>query len=673
MSSTVAAAKSIKSISKVCLSARSIKNISSFRSLSTAAERLDLPSASGYQSENSFSYDYRNPGDFQKNSSPISGYGHHPVGPNGISNGYNGQNTGGLEGNSTGVGNSSSGGWVEGYGGVYQNRGAGDKANSHGFWERDGNRLPQSSSALPTMNSAGFDQIQSGVSTERFRNGIERTSPNSNGYQSGPYARGSENKFQQSVNNAGGNHWQNVSGPQEANTRNMWKSGSFHSANQQRSYGEQNQINLDNPQSGSIGSQGASHSQSNGGSFGTPESAGPVGSIEEFDVFCREGKVKEAVEVLALLEKSGVHIDMTRYVQLMQLCGDAKATEEARAVHENIIGCMSPVTVYIHNRVLEMFFKCGLTDEASAIFNKMVERNMTTWDTLITGLANNGLGEEAIDIFTKFKDSGFKPDGQMFISVFSACGVVSDAHEGMLHFKSMAKDYGIIPSMEHYVSVVDMLGRVGHLDEALEFIEKMPFQPGVEVWETLMNLCRIHGESELGERCAELVGELDPSRLNEQSRSGLVPVNTSEMAKEEEKKKAAKKNLLEARSTVHEYRAGDTSHPETDRIYAQLRGLRSLMKEAGYVAETRFVLHDIDQESKEDALLAHSERLAVSYGLLSSPARSPIRVIKNLRVCGDCHNALKILSKIVGREFIMRDAKRFHHFKDGVCSCRDYW
>ncbi|RVW54031.1 Pentatricopeptide repeat-containing protein, mitochondrial [Vitis vinifera] len=97
------------------------------------------------------------------------------------------------------------------------------------------------------------------------------------------------------------------------------------------------------------------------------------------------------------------------------------------------------------------------------------------------------------------------------------------------------------------------------------------------------------------------------------------------------------------------------------------------MKEAGYVPETRFVLHDIDQEGKEEALLAHSERLAVAYGLLSSPARSPIRVIKNLRVCGDCHTALKIISKLVGRELIIRDAKRFHHFKDGLCSCRDYW
>ena len=218
-----------------------------------------------------------------------------------------------------------------------------------------------------------------------------------------------------------------------------------------------------------------------------------------------------------------------------------------------------------------------------------------------------------------------------------------------------------------------MLGSIGYLDEAFEFIEKMPLEPSVNIWETLMDLCRVHGHMELGDRCAELVEQLDPSRMNEQLKAGLLPVKPSDLAKQKEKKKLASQSLLEVRSWVHEYRAGDRSHPNTDKLYAELRHLREQMKEAGYIPETRFVLHDIDHESKEEALLAHSERLAIANGLLNSPVRSPIRIIKNLRVCGDCHTALKVISKIVGRELIIRDAKRFHHFKDGLCSCRDYW
>lgn len=397
------------------------------------------------------------------------------------------------------------------------------------------------------------------------------------------------------------------------------------------------------------------------------------GSLEELDNFCMEGKLKEAVEILGLLEKQHIQVDLPRYLQLIHQCGEAKELEEARIIHEHVLRYLSPLKVSTYNRILEMYSKCGSMDDAFKVFDDMPQRNLTTWDTMITWLAKNGFAEDSIDLFTKFKKTGLKPDGQMFIGVFAACSMLGDSDEGILHFESMSKDYGIVPSMAHYVSVVDMFGSIGHLDEALQFVENMPVEPSTDVWETLMNLCRIHGNIELGDRCAELVEQLDPSRLNEQSKAGLVPVKASDLAKEKEKKKLANQNLLEVRSRVHEYRAGDTSHPESDKVYALLRGLKSQMKEAGYIPETRFVLHDIDQEGKEDALLAHSERLAVAYGLLSSSARSPIRVIKNLRVCGDCHTALKIISKIVGRELIIRDAKRFHHFKDGLCSCRDYW
>ncbi|KAL1323294.1 hypothetical protein HN51_033636 [Arachis hypogaea] len=396
------------------------------------------------------------------------------------------------------------------------------------------------------------------------------------------------------------------------------------------------------------------------------------GTLEELDGFCMDGKVKEAVEVLELLAKLHIPVDLPRYLQLMHHCGEAKSLEEAKIVHRNALQYLSPLQVSTYNKILEMYFECGSVDDALNVFNNMPERNLTTWDTMITQLAKNGFAEDSIDLFTQFKEKGLKPDGQMFIGVFLTCSMLGDIDEGMLHFESMSKDFGIVPSMAHFVSVVDMIGSNGHLDEAFEFIEKMPMEPSVDVWETMMNLCRAHGNTELGYRCAELVEQLDPLCLSEQSKAGLVPVKASDLTKEKDKK-VASKNLLEVRSRVHEYRAGDTSHPENDKIYALLRGMKSQMKEAGYIPETKFVLHDIDQEGKEEALLAHSERLAVAYGLLSSSARSPIRVIKNLRVCGDCHTALKIISKIVGRELIIRDAKRFHHFKDGLCSCRDYW
>ncbi|XP_059640436.1 pentatricopeptide repeat-containing protein At4g32450, mitochondrial-like [Cornus florida] len=435
----------------------------------------------------------------------------------------------------------------------------------------------------------------------------------------------------------------------------------------------QYQQNSYDSQNGVVGPHLSSKSKPNGESAEATESGQYIRTIEELDGFSKEGKVKEAVELLKLLEKQHIPVDLPRYLTLMKACGEAKALQEAKFIHEHLMRSVSPLQVHTCNKIVEMYAECGSMDDAYMVFQKMQQRNLTSWDTMITWLVRHGQGEDAIDLFTQFKETGLKPDGQIFIAVFSACSALGDINEGMLHFESMSKNYGIVPSMEHYASVVDMLGSTGYLDEAVEFIENMPIEPSVDVWETLMNLSRVHGNIKLGDRCAELVEILDPSRLNKQSKAGLITDKASNLAKEKEKKKLAGKNLLEIRSKIHEYRAGDKSHPDSDKIYALLRGMKGQMKEAGYVPETRFVLHDIDQEGKEEALLAHSERLAVAQGLISSSARSQIRIIKNLRVCGDCHSALKIISKLVGRELIIRDAKRFHHFKDGLCSCRDYW
>lgn len=97
------------------------------------------------------------------------------------------------------------------------------------------------------------------------------------------------------------------------------------------------------------------------------------------------------------------------------------------------------------------------------------------------------------------------------------------------------------------------------------------------------------------------------------------------------------------------------------------------MKKAGYVSKTSVVLHDVEEEEKERMVRYHSERLAVAYGIMRVPQGKPIRVIKNLRVCEDCHSAIKCMAKITGRVIILRDNNRFHHFKDGSCSCGDYW
>ncbi|CAI9757352.1 unnamed protein product [Fraxinus pennsylvanica] len=282
----------------------------------------------------------------------------------------------------------------------------------------------------------------------------------------------------------------------------------------------------------------------------------PLGLL---DGFCKEGKLKEAVELLELLELQHFPVDLPRYVMLMEACGENKALEEAKYVHEHLMRSIPNLEVKTNNKILEMYSKCGAMNDAFVVFDQMPKRNLTSWEIMITWLVNNGFGEASIELFTEFKRCGLKPDGQMFIKVFSVCGIIGDIVEGMLHFESMSKDYRISPSMEHYVSVVAMLGSAGCLDEALEFIEQMPIEPGIEIWETLMNFCRIHGHKVLGDRCAELVELLDPLRLDDQSRAGLISIKASDL--EGEKKKLSNRNPLDVRSTVFEYRAAETLSP----------------------------------------------------------------------------------------------------------------
>ncbi|MCL7026078.1 hypothetical protein MKW94_027451 [Papaver nudicaule] len=381
------------------------------------------------------------------------------------------------------------------------------------------------------------------------------------------------------------------------------------------------------------------------------------------DGFCNEGNVKEAMRVLNLLHQQGIEIGLPRYCQLMKVIGEVVAKEEAKLIHNHLMKTELYSEIPVQNKVLEMYLKCGLISVAHDLFGTMPARNLTSWDTMIVGLAENGYGEDAIDVFNEFKKAGGRPDGQMFLGVFYACSTLCDINEGMLHFESMSKVYGIAPSMDHYGGVVKMLGSTGYIDEAFEFIENMPVEPSIEVWESLMNLCRIHGKLETGEVCANVVALLDSSRIDVESKAGLL------------QKQYLGQKPFGVQNNVRQYMAGDTSHTNTDKIYAHLKALGVHMKESGYIPELKFALLDVDDESTATALLAHSTKLACIAHLLNSPARTQLRIFQNHshRVCVDCHNALKIISKIVGRKIIAQSCARFHHVNEGECSCNDFW
>eukprot|EP00262_Sarcandra_glabra_P000963 TRINITY_DN1098_c0_g1_i2.p1 TRINITY_DN1098_c0_g1~~TRINITY_DN1098_c0_g1_i2.p1 ORF type:complete len:483 (+),score=66.75 TRINITY_DN1098_c0_g1_i2:128-1576(+) len=370
---------------------------------------------------------------------------------------------------------------------------------------------------------------------------------------------------------------------------------------------------------------------------------------------CREGKIKEAIDLLT----QGVRADPHIFFALLNACTDSKALDDGKKIHDLLQRSSFRSDVQINNKLIDMYARCGSMKDARQVFDRMPDRNLDSWHLMISGFASNGQGDDGLQLFEQMRKLGLTLDGGTFLVVLLACASAEAVEEGFIHFNSMLKDYGIAPGIEHYLGMVEVLGKSGHVSEAEEFIEKMPMEPTASMWEALMNFARIHGDIEIEDRAEELLVMLDPSK-KAVSKISMPPL-----------KKRSGINMLDGKNRVNEYRLG-TNFGKGE-AHDKSKGLRGQMKEAGYVPDTRYVLHDIDQEAKEQALLYHSERLAIAYGLISTPARTPLRIIKNLRVCGDCHNAIKIMSKIVGRELIVRDNKRFHHFKDGKCSCGDYW
>jgi pentatricopeptide repeat protein len=279
-------------------------------------------------------------------------------------------------------------------------------------------------------------------------------------------------------------------------------------------------------------------------------------------------------------------------------------------------------------------------------------------------------------------EEGVQPDDITFACLLSACSHAGLVHEGLCFFASTKEVYMISPTVKHYTCMVDLLGRAGHLQEAENMIKSMPCKPQFATWMALLSACRIHKNVEMGEGVAKQVIELESENAggyvllaNIYAASGNRHLceDVERQRKERGVKRQPGRTWIEVDNKVHTFVVDDQDHPQMVEIRAELKRLSQFMHDAGYVPHTTIVLHDVEEEEKVFHLCHHSEKLAIAFGLLNTAPGTPLRIRKNLRVCEDCHTSTKFISKIVGRTIMVRDANRFHHFKDGVCSCMDYW
>eukprot|EP01018_Ginkgo_biloba_P034140 Gb_28037 [translate_table: standard] len=398
--------------------------------------------------------------------------------------------------------------------------------------------------------------------------------------------------------------------------------------------------------------------------------------------YAQSGYANEALKLFYQMQLEKMIPDAVTMVNVLPACSHLAALQQGKWIHGCIIKNGFESEVVVGTALIDMYAKCGSIQISRRVFDKMSERNVVSWSAMISGYGMHGHGEDALALFSQMQRTGMKPDHITFVSVLSACSHAGLVDEGWQYFDCMIQDYCITPRVEHYACMVDLLGRAGCLEEAQEFIKNMPLEPSAGVWGALLAACRIHCNIELGEHVAEHLFNVDSENAgcyvllsNIYAAAGrwddVFKVRT--MIKERGLKKSPGCSLIEVNNRVHAFLVGDRSHPQSNEIYATLETLAGQMEKAGYVPDKNFVLHDVEEEEKQQILGSHSEKLAIAFGLISTSPGTPIRITKNLRVCGDCHRAIKYISEIVKREIIVRDANRFHHFKDGLCSCGDYW
>lgn len=363
-------------------------------------------------------------------------------------------------------------------------------------------------------------------------------------------------------------------------------------------------------------------------------------------------------------------------------CAHLTTLHLGKQLHGYIIRGGFEDNVFVASSLVDMYAKCGNIRIARWIFDKMEQHDMVSWTAMIMGYALHGHAPDAFSSFEQMEGEAVKPNYVSFMAVLTACSHAGLVDKAWKYFNSMTKKYDIAPGIEHYAAVADVLGRAGRLEEAYQFISSMHIEPTGSVWLTLLAACRVHKNVELAEKVADKIFTVDPENMgayvllsNVYSAAkrwkDAVKVRTCMRDKGLKKKPAC--SWVEVKNKVHAFVAEDKSHPDYDRIIEALDVISEQMEREGYVPNTNEVLHDVEEEQKKYLLYHHSERLAIAFGIISSPAGATIRVTKNIRVCVDCHAAIKFMSKIVGREMIVRDNSRFHHFKDGECSCGDYW
>ncbi|XXG60818.1 hypothetical protein AAC387_Pa04g2636 [Persea americana] len=417
--------------------------------------------------------------------------------------------------------------------------------------------------------------------------------------------------------------------------------------------------------------------------------------------YAKNGDPHEALLLFSQMVKVEVRADSTTFLSVLPACADLAAFKQGKEIHGYIVRNGMESNSFVINSLIDMYCNCNFVVGARQLFEDIVKGDVVSWNSLIAGYARIGDAFESIRLFHRMNSDNVAPDQVTLIAVLGACnqitalqygrgvhafvtkeGFAADVFVGTALINMLWASWKRNGSYSSFQQNEDLLGRAGHLDEAYDFINKMEVMPNVDVWAALLSASRVHHNVVLAELAARNAFALNPKGVGLYvSLSNIYAAEKRwddvEMVRAMVRQKGQKKppgcSFVELDKSIHRFLVGDKLHPQSELIHTKLGELRRQLKEDGYIPDTSCVFYDVEDDLKEQMLWDHSERLAIAFALLNTAPGMTITITKNLRVCGDCHTVTKLISKLVSREIVVRDAHRFHHFRDGSCSCGDYW
>lgn len=303
--------------------------------------------------------------------------------------------------------------------------------------------------------------------------------------------------------------------------------------------------------------------------------------------YAEKGLVKEAKSLYNDLQKTGLRLDNVSYVSILSACAESGFLSLGKIVHASIKAANFKCSIAVSNALVDMYSKCGAMKKAIDIFEEMSSRDLVSWNAMIQGLAMHGHGGKALEIFSRMKEERIQPDGVTFIGLLCACTHMGYIDKGLFYFNTMEKEFGIIPQIEHYGCLIDLLGRGGRLNEAMQVICTMPMEPNVVIWGTLLGACRMHNASELAEEVLGCLIKLEPTNAGNLSMLSNVcaavgdwrgAADARQRMKNIGTQKPSGASSIEVDQEVHEFTVFDNSHPKSEKIYEMVDMLRLQLK-----------------------------------------------------------------------------------------------